>query len=128
MPVRLLSPRAGFVMVAALFLILAPKTVRPQPATHSGVFKMDASRSITIWQNHALSVGTQNVLITGCVTSSQGLNVTLYGGFLCGVGLRGYAPLDGPCRTGDVQVARSIDIPSAIGNVEGNYTVSTNLK
>src|SRR5262249_15549358 len=69
MPVRLISPRTGFVMVAALFLILAPETVRPQPATHSAVFKMDASRSISIWQNHALSVGTQNVLITVCVTT-----------------------------------------------------------
>jgi len=128
MPVRLLSPRTGFVMVAALFLILAPKTVRPQPATHSGAFKMDASRSITIWQNHALSVGAQNVLITVCVTTGQGVNVTVDGGFLFGVGLSGSAPLDGPCRTGDVQVAKSIDINSAIGHVEGTYTVSTNLK
>src|SRR5262245_64107330 len=127
MPVRLLSPRTGFVMVAALFLILAPKTVRPQPATHSAVFKMDASRSISIWQNHSLSVGTQNVLITVCVTTGQGVNVTVDGGLLFGVGLSS-PPFDAACRTGDVQVARSIELNAAIGHVEGTYTVSTNLK
>ena len=128
MPVRLISPKTGFVMIAALFLMLAPETVRAQSATHSAVFKMDASRSISIWQNHALPVATQNVLVTICVTTGQGVNVTVDGGLLFGVGLSGSAPFDGPCRTGDVQVARTIDITSAVGHVEGTYTVSTNLK
>ena len=127
MVVRLLSPRTGFVMVAALVLILAPETVRAQPATHSGVFKIDANRSIFIWANHALSVGTQNVLITVCVTTGQGVNVTVDGGALFGVGVSS-PPFDAPCRTGDVQVARTIELTSAIGHVEGTYTVSTNLK
>jgi len=124
---RLLSPRIGFVMVAALVLILAPETVRAQPATHSGVFKIDANRSIFIWANHALSVGTQNVLITVCVTTGQGVNVTVDGGALFGVGVSS-PPFDAPCRTGDVQVARTVELTSAIGHVEGTYTVSTNLK
>ena len=127
MVVRLLSPRTGFVMVAALVLILAPETVRAQPATHSGVFKIDASRSIIIWANHALSVGTQNVLITVCVTTGQGVNVTVDGGALFGVGVSS-PPFDAPCRTGDVQVAKTVELTSAIGHVEGTYTVSTNLK
>ena len=114
-------------MVAALVLILAPETVRAQPATHSGVFKIDASRSIIIWANHALSVGTQNVLITVCVTTGQGVNVTVDGGALFGVGVSS-PPFDAPCRTGDVQVARTVELTSAIGHVEGTYTVSTNLK
>jgi len=80
MIVRLLSPRTGFVMVAALFLILAPETGRAQPTTHSGVFKIDASRAIVIWENRGLSVGTQNVLITVCVTTGLGVNVTVDGG------------------------------------------------
>ena len=124
---RLLSPRIGFVMVAALVLILAPETVRAQPATHSGVFKIDANRSIFIWANHALSVGTQNVLTTVCVTTGQGVNVTVDGGALFGVGVSS-PPFDAPCRTGDVQVARTVELTSAIGHVEGTYTVSTNLK
>ena len=124
---RLLSPRIGFVMVAALVLILALETVRAQPATHSGVFKIDANRSIFIWANHALSVGTQNVLITVCVTTGQGVNVTVDGGALFGVGVSS-PPFDAPCRTGDVQVARTVELTSAIGHVEGTYTVSTNLK
>ena len=127
MIVRLLSPWTGFVMVAALVLILAPETVRAQPATHSGVFKIDASRSIIIWENRALSVVTQNVLITVCVTTGQGVNVTVDGGPLFGVGV-GSPPFDAACRTGDVQVARTIELNSAIGHVEGTYTVSTNLK
>jgi hypothetical protein len=127
MIVRLLSPRTGFVLVAALVLILAPETVRAQPATHSGVFKIDANRSIFIWANHALSVGTQNVLITVCVTTGQGVNVTVDGGPLFGVGVSS-PPFDAPCRTGDVQVAGTIGLVSAIGHVEGTYTVSTNLK
>ena len=127
MVARLLSPRTGFVMVAALVLILAPETVRAQPATHSGVFKIDANRSIFIWANHALSVGTQNVLITVCVTTGQGVNVTVDGGALFGVGVSS-PPFDAPCRTGDVQVARTVELTSAIGHVEGTYTVSTNLK
>ena len=127
MVARLLSPRTGFVMVAALVLILAPETVRAQPATHSGVFKIDANRSIFIWANHALSVGTQNVLITVCVTTGQGVNVTVDGGALFGVGVSS-PPFDAPCRTGNVQVARTIELNSAVGHVEGSYTVSTNLK
>ena len=127
MIVRLLSPRTGFVLVAALVLILAPETGRAQPTTHSGVFKIDASRSIVIWENRGLSVGTQNVLITVCVTTGQGVNVTVDGGPLFGVGVSS-PPFDAPCRTGDVQVARTIELNSAIGHVEGTYTVSTNLK
>ena len=127
MPVRLLSPRTGFVMVAALVLILAPETVRAQPATHSGVFKIDANRSIFIWENRGLSVGTQNVLVTVCVTTGLGVNVTVDGGSLFGVGVSS-PPFDAPCRTGNVQVARTIELNSAVGHVEGSYTVSTNLK
>ena len=127
MIVRLLSPRTGFVMVAALFLILAPETGRAQPTTHSGVFKIDASRAIVIWENRGLSVGTQNVLITVCVTTGLGVNVTVDGGPLFGVGVSS-PPFDAPCRTGDVQVAGTIGLVSAIGHVEGTYTVSTNLK
>ena len=114
-------------IVATLFLILAPETGRAQPATQSGVFKIDANRSIFIWPNHALSVGTQNVLITVCVTTGQGVNVTVDGGALFGVGVSS-PPFDAACRTGDVQVARTIELNSAIGHVEGTYTVSTNLK
>ena len=127
MIVRLLSPRTGFVMVAALFLILAPETAPAQPATHSGVFKIDASRTTFIWENRALSVATQNVLITVCVTTGLGVNVTVDGGPLFGVGVSS-PPFDAPCRTADVQVARTIELNSAIGHVEGTYTVSTNLK
>src|SRR5215468_8877956 len=122
-----LLPRTRFVMVAALVLIFAPEAVRAQPATHSGVFKIDANRSIFIWANHALSVGTQNVLITVCVTTGQGVSVTVDGGALFGVGVSS-PPFDAACRTGDVQVARTIELTSAIGHVEGTYTVSTNLK
>jgi hypothetical protein len=127
MVVRLLSPRTGFVIVAALFLILAPETVRAQPATHSGVFKIDASRSTFIWENRSSSVGTQNVLVTVCVTTGSGVNVTVDGGPLFGVGVSS-PPFDAACRTGNVQVTRTIELNSAIGHVEGTYTVSTNLK
>ena len=127
MVVRLLSPRIGFVMVAVLFMILASETVRAQPATHSGVFKIDASRSIFIWENRGLSVAIQNVLVTVCVTTGLGVNVTVDGGPLFGVGVSS-PPFDAPCRTGNVQVARTIELSSAIGHVEGTYTVSTNLK
>jgi hypothetical protein len=127
MPVRLLSPRTGFVIVATLFLILAPETVRAQPATHSGVFKIDASRSIFIWENRPLSVGPQNVLVTVCVTTGPGVNVTVDGGSLFGVGVSS-PPFDAACRTGNIQVTRTIELSGAIGHVEGTYTVSTNLK
>jgi hypothetical protein len=127
MVVRLRSPRIGFVIVAALFLILAPGTVRAQPATHSGVFKLDGSRSIFIWENRGLSVGTQNVLVTVCVTTGLGVNVTVDGGALFGVGVSS-SPFDAACRTGNVQVARTIELTSVVGHVEGTYTVSTNLK
>jgi hypothetical protein len=127
MPVRLLSPRTGFMIVATLFLILAPETVRAQPATHSGVFKIDASRSIFIWANRPLSVGPQNVLVTVCVTTGPGVNVTVDGGSLFGVGLSS-PPFDAVCRTGNVQVTRTIELSGAIGHVEGTYTVSTDLK
>ena len=127
MVVRLLSPRTAFVIVAALFLIWAPQAVPAQPATHSGVFKMDANRSVFIWDNRGLSVGTQNVLVTVCVTTGQGVNVTVDGGALFGVGVSS-PPFDAPCRTGDVQVARTIELTSAVGHVEGTYTVSTFLK
>jgi hypothetical protein len=114
-------------IVATLFLILAPETVRAQPATHSGVFKIDASRSIFIWENHPLSVGPQNVLVTVCVTTGPGVNVTVDGGSLFGVGVSS-PPFDAPCRTGNIQVTRTIELGGAIGHVEGTYTVSTNLK
>ena len=127
MVVRLLSPRIGFVMVAVLCIILASETVRAQPATHSGVFKIDASRSIFIWENRGLSVAIQNVLVTVCVTTGLGVNVTVDGGPLFGVGVSS-PPFDAPCRTGNVQVARTIELSSAIGHVEGTYMVSTNLK
>jgi hypothetical protein len=127
MPVRLLSPGTGFMIVATLFLILAPETVRAQPATHSGVFKIDASRSIFIWENRPLSVGPQNVLVTVCVTTGPGVNVTVDGGSLFGVGVSS-PPFDAACRTGNIQVTRTIELSGAIGHVEGTYTVSTNLK
>jgi len=88
---------------------------------------MDASRTTVIWENRALSVATQNVLITVCVTTGLGVNVTVDGGPLFGVGVSS-PPFDAPCRTADIQVARTIDLISAIGHVEGTYTVSTNLK
>jgi hypothetical protein len=127
MPVRLLSLRTGFMIVATLFLILAPETVRAQPATHSGVFKIDASRVIFIWENRPLSVGPQNVLVTVCVTTGQGVNVTVDGGPLFGVGVSS-PPFDAVCRTGNIQVTKTIELSGAIGHVEGTYTVSTNLK
>ena len=127
MLVRLLSPRTGFMIVATLFLILAPETVRAQPATHSGVFKIDAGRSIFIWENRPLSVGPQNVLVTVCATTGAGVNVTVDGGALFGVGVSS-PPFDAVCRTGSIQVTRTIELSGAIGHVEGTYTVSTNLK
>jgi len=126
MPVRLLSPGTGFVIVATLFVILAPETVRAQPATHSGTFKIDSGRR-TIWQNGPLSLGPQNVLVTVCVNVGVGVNVTVDGGLLFGVGLSS-PPFDGPCRTGNIQVTNTIELTAAAGHVEGTYTVSTNLK
>jgi hypothetical protein len=91
------------------------------------VFKLDGSRSIFIWENRGLSVGTQNVLVTVCVTTGLGVNVTVDGGALFGVGVSS-SPFDAACRTGNVQVARTIELTSVVGHVEGTYTVSTNLK
>src|SRR4029453_15911597 len=126
MPVRLLSLGTGFVIVATLFVILAPETVRAQPATHSGTFRADAGRR-TIWQNGPLSVGPQNVLVTVCVNTGVGVNVTVDGGPLFGVGLSS-PPFDGPCKTGNIQVTNTIEVSGVSALVEGTYTVSTNLK
>src|SRR5262245_39749979 len=128
MPLRMLSPRTGFLIVAILFLILAPETVRPQPATHSATFKIEASRSVLILDNQAPSVGPQNVLVTVCVTTTgAGAIVTVDGGSLFSVGLSS-PPYDTPCKTGNIQVSKTIALTAAIGRVEGTYTVSTNLK
>jgi hypothetical protein len=126
MPARLLSPGTGFVIVATLFVILAPETVRAQPATHSGTFTIDSGRR-TIWQNGPLSVGPQNVLVTVCVNTGAGVSVTVDGGPLFGVGLSS-PPFDGPCRTGNIQVTNTIELNAPFGHAECTYTVSTNLK
>jgi|SRR4030095_3426393 hypothetical protein len=126
MPVRLLSPGTGFVIVATLFVILAPETVRAQPATHSGRFTINAGHHI-IWENGPLSVGPQNVLVTVCVSTGVGVSVTVDGGPLFGVGVSS-PPFDGPCRTGNIQVTKTIELSAPFGHVEGTYTVSTNLK
>jgi hypothetical protein len=127
MPLRMLAPRTGYLIVAILFLILAPETVHAQPATHSAAFKVDASRSVVILDNQLPSVGPQNVLVTVCVTTGAGVVVTVDGGPLFSVGLSS-PPFDSPCRTSNIQVTRTIAVGGTTGHVEGTYTVSTNLK
>ena len=125
-----LARRIGVLtVVAALFLVVAPPSVRAQAqgATHSGVFRIDSGRSIAIWENRPLSPGSQNVLVTVCVTTGQGVNVTVDGSPLFAVGL-GSPPFNASCRTGNVQLTGTIDLNGAMGHVEGTYTVSTNLK
>ena len=128
MPLRTFPARIGVLtVVAALVLGVAPQNARAQAATHSGVFKIDSGRSIFIWENHPLPTASQNVLVTVCVSTGLGVNVTIDGAPLFAIGSSS-APFDAPCRTGNVQVTRTIELSGAIGHVEGTYTVSTNLK
>src|SRR4029453_4643271 len=127
MPLRMLAPRTGYLIVAILFLILAPETVHAQPATHLAAFKVDASRSVVILDNQLPSVGPQNVLVTVCVTTGAGAIVTVAGAPLFWGGL-GSPPFDSRWRRRNIQVTRTIAVGGATGHVEGTYTVSTNLK
>jgi hypothetical protein len=91
------------------------------------VFKIDQGRVIIIVENRPLTTGPQSVLITVCVTTGLGVNVTVDGAPLFAVG-QSSAPFDAPCRTGNVQVNRTVELSGALGRVEGSYTVSTNLR